>query len=145
MLSVYADPRMYVFTGGSPADRDQLRARYIHLAVGWNHDRTERWCNWIVTMHDSAEPVGAMQATVAADRTWAAIAWEVAVPMQGRGIASEAAIAVVGWLRDIGVHTIRASIHPDHAASAGVARRAGLVPTDEWDDGEIVWHLGAVL
>ena len=38
--------------------------------------------------------------------------------------------------------TIVAAIHPDHAASAAVARRAGMTPTAERADGEIIWRLG---
>ncbi|MDX2290691.1 MULTISPECIES: GNAT family N-acetyltransferase, partial [Streptomyces] len=57
---------------------------------------------------------------------------------QGRGYASEAARALVGWLRPR-VRTVVAHVHPDHAASAAVARAAGLVPTDEVQDGEVRW------
>jgi RimJ/RimL family protein N-acetyltransferase len=32
-----------------------------------------------------------------------------------------------------------ANIHPDHGASAAVARHLGLAPTDEFDDGEVRW------
>jgi hypothetical protein len=42
------------------------------------------------------------------------------------------------WLNWI-VRTSHARIHPDHHASAIVARRAGLHPTDEKDEGETVW------
>jgi hypothetical protein len=50
-------------------------------------------------------------------------------PCQGHGYAAEAARALVGWLADREVHEVVAHIHPDHAASARVARRAGLQPT----------------
>jgi RimJ/RimL family protein N-acetyltransferase len=46
---------------------------------------------------------------------------------------------MVGWLGARGVSSVEAHIHPRHAASAGVARRAGLMPTDEVADGEVVW------
>ena len=81
-----------------------------------------------------------MQATVAADGASADVAWEVGVAAQGAGIASEAARAVVEWLIEHGVVDIRALIHPEHAASAGVARRAGLSATHEVEDGEVVWR-----
>jgi RimJ/RimL family protein N-acetyltransferase len=139
MVAVYADERMFTFTGGVPMDAPTLRRRYEHLAGGWNHDRTERWCNWIVRMADDPTPVGVMQATVAADHAWGSVAWEIDVAHQGRGLASEAAVAMVGWLRASGVGRIIASIHPDHAASARVAARLGLEPTDDLDDGEVVW------
>ena len=139
MLAVYADEGMYTFTGGAPLSAADLRRRYEHLAGGWNHDRSEQWCNWIVRSEGSADPVGAVQATIAVDLDWAAVAWEIGVPHQGRGLASEAASAVVDWLLASGVVRITASIHPDHVASAAVASRVGLSPTSEVDDGEIVW------
>lgn len=141
MLAVYADERMYTFTGGEPPDLAWLRARYDHLVVGWNHDRTQRWANWIVRRADRPEPVGTIQATIGADRSWAALAWEVGVEHWGEGIASEAAQAVVYWLREHGVARMTASIHPDHAASMAVARRIGLSATSALDDSEVVWAL----
>jgi RimJ/RimL family protein N-acetyltransferase len=84
--------------------------------------------------------VGAMQATVATDRSSGDVAWEVGVPWQGQGIASEAAAAVVEWLVGEGVRTIVAHIHPAHHASARVAARAGLSPTTDVVDGETVWR-----
>ncbi|SNR92146.1 Acetyltransferase (GNAT) domain-containing protein [Streptosporangium subroseum] len=80
---------------------------------------------------------GYVQATVTSAE--ASVAWVVGVPWQGRGIAGEAALALVAWLRERGVSTIVATVHPDHAVSSAVARRAGLVPTDARVDGEVVW------
>jgi len=88
-------------------------------------------------------PVGAMQATVSADGALADVAWEIGVPWQGRGFASEAAAAVVAWLVEHDVSQVRAFIHPDHDASAGVAARAGLEPTSERVVGEVVWRWSA--
>lgn len=38
------------------------------------------------------------------------------------------------------LHTVIAHIHPDHLASAAVARAAGLAPTAEMQDGEVRWR-----
>lgn len=140
MVEVYADQRMHEFTGGAPPALPQLRERYAQLVVGRNHDGSEQWCNWIVRLHGRPSPIGAMQATIAHDLAEAAVAWEIGVDHQGRGLAAEAACALVDWLFTSGIERITATIHPDHAASAGVAVRAGLTATDEVDDGEIVWH-----
>ena len=61
------------------------------------------------------------------------------VPWQGRGYAGEAAQAMVGWAPDQGMQEVVAYIHPKHHASAAVAARAGLLPT-EIDEGERVWR-----
>jgi RimJ/RimL family protein N-acetyltransferase len=69
----------------------------------------------------------------------AALAWVVATSRQGEGLATEAARAMRDWLRDRGVTRFVADIHPDHGASAAVARQLGLAATDERRDGEVRW------
>jgi RimJ/RimL family protein N-acetyltransferase len=140
MVAVLADESMYEFTGGGPPTLAQLGDRYRRLVVGHSDDGSELWFNWIVRRRSDAAPVGVMQATVAADRSTADVAWEVGVPWQRQGIASEAAAAVVTWLVDHGVVDIRACIHPRHDASGRVAANAGLTRTTEFVDGEIVWR-----
>ena len=140
MVDVLGDPRMYEYTGGRPLTLDELRARYRALAIGRSSDGTEQWLNWIVRTSVDAVVVGVMQSTVAADGSHADVAWEIGVPWQGRGLASEAAAAVVDWLAAEGVEEIGATIHPDHGASAAVAARAGLAPTTDVVDGEVVWR-----
>ena len=143
MVDVLGDERMHEFTGGHPLALEELRSRYRRLAAGRSADRTELWLNWIVRTLDDGRPVGAMQATVSADGALADVAWEIGVPWQGRGFASEAAAAVVAWLVEHDVSQVRALIHPDHDASAGVAARSGLEPTSDRVDGEVVWRWSA--
>jgi RimJ/RimL family protein N-acetyltransferase len=140
MVGVLGDVRMYEFTGGRPLTLDELRRRYRQLAVGHSADGSELWFNWIVRTLVDGETVGVMQATVAADGSWADVAWEVGVPWQRRGIASEAAVAIVDWLIANEIPEVRAFVHPDHGASAGVASHAGLEPTSEIVDGEVMWR-----
>jgi len=142
MLAVYADERMFTFTGGEPPEREALRRRYTRLAIGWNDDRTEQWCNWIVRRTGQTAPIGVVQATVPVDHRTAWVAWEIAVPEWGRGFATEAAAAMLSWLRGLGVRSVAASIHPGNLGSDGVARRLGLTATDVVDDdGEVRWEL----
>lgn len=100
------------------------------------------WCNWAVRLRDEECLVGTVQATVTPDGGGAVaeIAWTVGTRWQRRGIASEAARGLVGWLRGHGVRTVVAHVHPEHAASGAVAAAAGLVPTDRWQDGEVRWE-----
>lgn len=155
MAAVLADPALHAFIGGAPDDATALRARYARLAAGSPDPRTS-WCNWVIRVTDEGRLAGTVQATVRpapADgdpgsgatgpgALEAEIAWVVGTPWQGRGIASEAACALVAWLRGRpGVAAVLAHIHPDHGASAAVARAAGLAPTGEWHDGEVKWLL----
>ena len=140
MVEVLGDEQMHTFTGGAPLSLDQLRSRYRRLVAGRSGDGNELWFNWIVRL-GGARPVGVLQATVTADETRADVAWEIGVPWQGHGYASEAATALVRWLIDSGLTDVRAHIHPEHLGSARVAARAGLAPTTDLVEGEVVWRL----
>lgn len=139
MAGVLGDPAMYEFTGGQPPTPADLRRRYELLERGTSPDHTEGWLNWIVRLAD-ATPVGVVQATVPADLGRAELAWEIGTAWQRRGVASEAAMGMVAWLFARGVWAVEAAIAPGHAASEAVARRVGLVRTDEARGGETVWR-----
>jgi RimJ/RimL family protein N-acetyltransferase len=141
MAAVLAAPSLYAFTGGEPPGVDELRDRYALLVTG-PPDDDEAWRNWIVREETEAgdgAATGYVQATVTADT--ADVAWVIGEPWQGRGYASEAAQAMVGWLGTNGVRTVTAHIHPDHDASAAVADRVGLKPTLTVEDGERLWRM----
>jgi RimJ/RimL family protein N-acetyltransferase len=142
MTGVLADPSLYDFIGGEPPDVDTLRGRYEQLVAGGSGDGAEEWFNWVVRSPDGAA-VGTVQATVTADGDHAEVAWVVGTPWQGRGYASDAASTLVRWLLAGGVTVVVAHVHPDHAASEAVARRAGLSPTDVMAHGERRWQLAA--
>jgi RimJ/RimL family protein N-acetyltransferase len=142
MADVLADERLYEFTGGEPQDADQLRDRYERLAAGSGR-ADEQWLNWVVRRRSDDRPVGTVQATIEereGERT-AWVAWVIGVPWQGQGFATEAARALVAWLKEQGVRGIAAAVAPGHVASERVAARAGLVLTDRIVDGERVWRI----
>lgn len=148
MVAVLGDPSLYGFTGGEPPTREELTGRYRAQVAGppdsaaGDHGTAEgeQWFNWIVRERSSGVATGFVQATLTNGGRAADIAWVIGVPWQGRGYATEAATALVAWLLARGVATITAHVHHDHAASAAVAVRAGLFPTSEIEDGEIVWR-----
>lgn len=136
MAIVLASPDLYTFMGGTPPTAEQLRKTYGRQVQG-PADPGEQWHNWIVRTADG--PIGYVQATVTGDE--ADIAWVTGAHAQGNGYASEAAAGMKTWLIGQGVRRITAHIHPDHHASNGVARRLGLQPTGDFDDGERRWEL----
>jgi len=141
MAGVLADPALHEFIGGAPLGPDELRARYERLAAG-SPDRTVSWCNWVIRVRDPGSLAGTVQATITAcPELTAEVAWVVGTPWQGRGIATEAAQALVGWLGRQQIRTVIAHIHPGHVPSAAVAAAAGLRPTGVWLDGERRWEL----
>ena len=139
MVGVLSGAALYTFTGGSPPSLGELRARYARLAAGRSPDGHEEWRNWIIRREPDRAAVGYVQATIVDGGTRAEIAWVVGLSWQRQGFAAEAVRALAAWLDARGVTAIQAHIHPDHAASAAVARRAGLAPTGQADDGEQLW------
>jgi RimJ/RimL family protein N-acetyltransferase len=141
MVGVLADPSLYRFMGGEAPTALTLARRYRAQVVGHSADGCTGWLNWIVTLAETAAPIGFVQATlterfqVAAD-----LAWVVNPAHQGRGHATEAAVAMVVWLRDHGVSRFAANIYPQNEASAAVARTLGLHPTPNVVDGEVRWE-----
>ncbi|MFB7499193.1 GNAT family N-acetyltransferase [Streptomyces sp. NPDC056161] len=141
MAEVLSDPALHTFTGGTPLTPPELRARYRRLAAG-SPDPAVTWLNWVVLLCDEDRLTGTVQATIAAAADGGAVAevaWVVGTPWQGRGIATEAARALVDRLAGRPVRRIVAHVHPGHHASAAVAAAAGLEPTDERQDGEVRW------
>jgi RimJ/RimL family protein N-acetyltransferase len=148
MVRVLADPALYLFTGGTPPSEADLRGRYTVQAAGSSPDGSQGWLNWIVRDRRTGRAAGYLQATVTdaavgntAGGNTADLAWVVGTGSQGRGIAAEAASAMLDWLRAHGVGAVTAHIHPGHRASARVAERLGLAPTAVVVDGEVRWSL----
>jgi RimJ/RimL family protein N-acetyltransferase len=138
MVGVLAGSALYVFTGGTAPGAEELRARYGRLVAGRSPDGTQIWHNWIVrTLAGTA--VGTIQATVVDRGARAEVAWVTGEQHWGRGYATEAATAVIGWLAETGVSEVLAHIHPGHSASQAVAWRAGLRPADVISNGEQRW------
>jgi RimJ/RimL family protein N-acetyltransferase len=140
MAAILADPQLYAFTGGTPPTAAELRSRYGRWLAG-SPDPATSWCNWVIGLRSAAGLVGTVQATIATGQaTTAEVAWIVGLRWQGQGIATEAARALMVWLQRQSVRVVIAHIHPDHHASASVARAIGLAPTDQMQDGEIRWE-----
>ena len=141
MAAVLGDERLHEFIGGRPPTVAELRDRYARLAAG-SPSPDEVWLNWIVRCRTTSTAIGSVQATLAvrSNPGKAHVAWVIGVDWQRQGFASEAACALVEWLRSQGIDDVFANIHPDHRASAAVARRAGLEPTDQYVDGERTWR-----
>ena len=133
LAAIFADRRLYAFTGGDPSSLEALRSTFARLAGARSASATAQ-LNWVVRHQIDDKAIGMLQAIFTDGGQAAEIAWVIGVPWQGQGLAKEATRAVVVWLDAQGVRTITAWIRPDHHASAAVARRAGLMPTEEYRD-----------
>ena len=143
MVVVLADPALHEFTGGQPATLDELRRRYAAWVSG-SGSADELWLNWIVRRGTDGAAVGTVQATILTLDTGveALVAWIIGTPWQRQGHAGEAAAGLVSWLVGQGIESVVAHVHADHQASAAVASRVGLRPTDAVVDEEVVWRRG---
>jgi RimJ/RimL family protein N-acetyltransferase len=141
MIAILQDPSLYTYTGGQPPNLEELRSRYERQTVGHSADGTQGWLNWTIRERDHRAVVGTVQATLRHELAVlsADLAWVIDVDYQRRGYATEAGRAMKQWLTACGVESIVAYIHPDHDASAAVARRLGLIATDNAREGEIKW------
>ncbi len=137
LAAALADPALHAFTGGRPATVEEMRARCARLAAG-SPDPAEAWGNWVLRLRADGALVGYVQATIRPDE--AEVAWVVGTPWQGRGLAGEAARALLTHLVSAGITDAVAHVHPDHRASAKIARRLGLHPTARSQDGETRWE-----
>lgn len=136
MVAVLADPSLYSFIGGTPPTLEDLQRRYAAMVVGHSPDRTQTWLNWIVQLRNSDQrAIGTVQATLTDGDRSAEVAWVIGTAHQGRGYGSEAARALVEALTGSGVTRVVAHVHPEHAASAAVARACGLRPTGQLHEG----------
>ena len=138
----FADPELHEFIGGVPSTAAELAARYALLERGHSADGTQLWFNWMLRDTTSGRLVGTVQATVEGSRgvdARASLAWVVGTPFQRKGYAGEAARAVAVWLREGGVDTMQAFVHPHNEASAAIARSLGLKRTTTVDHGEFLW------
>jgi RimJ/RimL family protein N-acetyltransferase len=141
LADVLNDERLHQFIGGRPATRLELHDRFVVLAAG-SPRPTETWLNWVVRRRLDSKAVGTVQATIriAEGQEVARLGWMIGMEWQNQGYASEAAIALVKWVRRQGADEIGAHIHPGHTASEAVAARAGLKQTEEEFEGERVWR-----
>jgi len=141
MVDTLSSPDLYVYIGGQPPTLDDLRSRYAVLTTGHSPDNSEEWLNWIVRLGNAdRRAIGTVQATVTEDGRRAEVAWVIGADGQGHGYGSEAAVAMVQSLVEAGVGHVTAHVHPEHVASAGVARACHLFPTAEFHEGERLWE-----
>jgi RimJ/RimL family protein N-acetyltransferase len=140
MFDIVRCPELYLFTGGEPPRNiEWLIDQYARWERRLSPDGAELWLNWVVSLRSEDQLIGHLQAGVSSEH--ADMAWVIAVQWQNRGIATEAATAVLEFLVAIGVRNIRASIHPHNIASVKLAERLGLRPTNERSNGERIWQM----
>jgi ribosomal-protein-alanine N-acetyltransferase len=93
MFGVLSDPAIYTYENSPPPTLEWLRVRFARLESRHSGDGTEQWLNWVVRQRSSGL-IGYVQATVMPNGT-ALIAYEFSSAHWGRGLAREAAEALI--------------------------------------------------
>ncbi|HVY50998.1 MAG TPA: GNAT family N-acetyltransferase [Devosia sp.] len=125
------DPRVIRFIGGVPFTREQAWTRFLRQAGLWHHlgfgffaiehRQTGTFAGecGFHDLHRAIRP--SIEGTMETG-------WALVSPMQGQGLAEEAARAAIGWAAEHGVgERLTAIIDPEHAASLRVAAKLGFV------------------
>lgn len=128
----------------NPADQLATRADAEDLYRRWDqHWQRHGFGYWVVCLRDGSEPrlgVGfcGLKLMRLADREVLNLLYRLDPAVWGRGVATEAATAVVDWAADhLRDRPIIARVRPDNIASAKVAARTGLRRAEHLDtDGE---------
>jgi RimJ/RimL family protein N-acetyltransferase len=98
MFAVLSDPAIYTYENSPPPSVEWLRTRFEKLETRRSADGTELWLNWVVRL-ESEPLIGYVQATVFPNGK-AAIAYEFSSAYWGRGLACEAAEALMRELAE---------------------------------------------
>jgi RimJ/RimL family protein N-acetyltransferase len=137
-LALWADPTVTRYIGGRPFSREEVWARFLRYAGGWH------WLGfgyWAVEEISTGQFIGELGYSQnersfdppltlldAAGLSMPELGWVLSPQVHGRGYATEAVRAALGW----GDSHVAAScafciIHPDHRASIRVAQKCGFL------------------
>ncbi len=100
LFGALSDPRIYEFLPEDPpASEAELRARIQRWARGPGTATRERWFNWAIRLMGERAVVGSLQATIDLNERQASVAYLLTPKFWGQGIAGEALIPLLAWLR----------------------------------------------
>lgn len=130
--AIWSEPDVYRYIGGEPATRQDVWMRLLRYGGMWP---MLGYGFWAVEDKASGALVGDLgyadfqrEITPSLDGMLE-LGWVLAPSVHGRGYASEALAAVLGWGdRYLGAHRAACIISPENAASIRVAEKAGFRP-----------------
>lgn len=128
MFVVLSDPAIYTYENEPPPSLEWLRKRFARLESRKSSDGSEQWLNWVVRLR-SSELIGYVQATVSPGS--ALLAYEFSSAWWGRGLAREAAEAVIRELADhYGVIELKAIAKAANMRSRRLLERMRFLPAE---------------
>jgi ribosomal-protein-alanine N-acetyltransferase len=125
MFAVLSDPAIYEYKNKAPQSIEWLRARFARLESRLSADGQEQWLNWVIRLR-TAQLIGYVQATVSPNDR-AAIAYEFSSAYWGRGLAFQAAQAMLAELAEhYQVRSFRAVLKRRNLRSVRLLERLGF-------------------
>lgn len=119
------DPLLYTYTSDEPPlSVSALSRRYESLEARRSPDGGQLWLNWAV-LERAGGYAGLMQATVRGDGT-SLVAWRIFTSHQRKGIAAEAAVAMLDHIAQIGCTIAIAYVDTRNTASSRLAEKLGF-------------------
>lgn len=126
MLAVYGDTRIVRYAGdGQPLDREAC-ARWVDVTL--RNYATRGYGMFALVERASSSVIGFCGLVHPAGQPEAEIKYALRHEYWGRGLATEAAAALVGHAERLGLKKIIATIHPNNQASAKVLIKIGMAP-----------------
>ena len=137
--AMWADPRVTAFIGGAPRPRDLAWTKFGQAVAMWH---LFGYGNWAVIDRADATFLGVCglaqyERGIAELAGFPEAGWAFAAASWGRGIASEAIGAVVGWADADGIAETRCLIDDANGASIKVAARNGYLPCASLPDKKV--------
>ena len=128
LFRALSDPRIYEFLPEDPpASEAELLARIERWTRGPGTAARERWFNWAVLLTAEPAVAGSLQATVDLNERQASVAYLLAPKLWGQGIAREALVPLLAWLRSRDdVSEVIAVIDSRNVRSLHLVRRLGF-------------------
>lgn len=126
-----ADPEVVRFLGGKPMSRAEA---WRNMAMVLGHWHLRGYGFWAVEEKSSGELVGRVGCWRPEGGPGLEVGWTLRRSSWGRGYATEAARAAVGYaFAALGQSRVLSLIAPDNVASIRVAERLGEKPVGEWE------------
>ena len=124
LFPLVSDPAMYRFIPQQPpSELAALATRYRRLERRSPPAGDEVWLNWALRLKTDGTYVGLLQTTLRPSKASAYIAYEVGVPHQRRGYATEACRRLLALLFEHEVDRVIAEVDSRNAASLALLRR----------------------
>lgn len=130
LAAMWADPAVFARIGGKARDREEVWLRLLRSIGQWT---AFGYGGWVVEVDGRAiGDVGLLEArrAIAPALDVPEMGWALAPAAHGRGYATEAVAAALGWADAQGMARTCCIIDPDNAASIAVAARMAYRAVD---------------